>query len=50
MPGWPGVHGPIIACGDVLSTYGRFNNPHNNLIDNMMIFVAFWEELPADSR
>lgn len=41
----PGINGPIIYPGDVLSTHSVFNNTHARDIDNMAINTIIWEEL-----
>lgn len=41
----PGAFGPIIRKGDKLSAFGKFNNPHDHSIDEMVIFPILWEEL-----
>lgn len=41
----PGKNGPFVRRGEPLSTYAKFNNPHGRSIDNMVIFVTFWEEV-----
>jgi hypothetical protein len=45
----PGVNGPIVRAGDSLTAAGKFYNPHNRAIDNMTLFVVFWQEIPAES-
>ena len=46
LPLWsPGKDGPVFQAGSVLSVSGKFNNPHPQSIDNMMIFINFWEDL-----
>lgn len=44
-PWTPGVHGPVVRAGDRLSAHGRFRNPHDRPIDNMALFIVFWEAL-----
>lgn len=39
----PGINGPLIRRGDTLSAFGSYNNPHRRPIDNMTLFVVFWE-------
>lgn len=43
----PGVQGPLLRKGDALTAFGAFDNPHDVAIDNMTLFVTFWEVLPA---
>jgi hypothetical protein len=45
----PGVHGPIVRAGDSLTAAGKFYNPHDRSIDNMTLFVIFWQEIALDS-
>jgi hypothetical protein len=41
----PGAYGPIVKKGDALTAFGKFNNPHDRSIDNMVIFGVLWEEI-----
>jgi hypothetical protein len=38
-----------VRAGDSLTAAGKFYNPHNRAIDNMTLFVVFWQEIPAES-
>lgn len=40
-----GNRGPILKQGERLAAFGSFSNPHSYPIDNMVIFVVFWEYL-----
>ena len=49
LPVWaPGFYGPIVKKGDQLSTYSKFNNPHERAIDNMALFGIVWEAVHAE--
>jgi hypothetical protein len=49
LPLWvPGLYGPTVKKGDQLSTYSRFNNPHERSIDNMALFGIIWESVSVD--
>jgi len=41
----PGINGPILNMGDNLSVMGKFNNTHDYDIDNMALFILYWEDL-----
>jgi hypothetical protein len=44
MPLWaPGKGGPIVKTSDVLKVRGTFDNPHDRLMDEMIIVPVFWE-------
>ena len=41
----PGISGPVVPANSLYTAYGRFRNPHPRAIDNMLIFITFWEPL-----
>ena len=41
----PGINGPIVSAGDLLNIRAKFNNPHQQSIDNMAIMFVYWEDL-----
>ncbi len=42
----PGSAGPVIAAGEQIVVEGTFNNPHSQPIDNMLIYIVYYEILP----
>jgi hypothetical protein len=44
-PWSPGANGPTLKPGDKLQVFGSFSNPHDQPIDNMVVFRLFWEDL-----
>lgn len=44
----PGIYGPIVRKGEALTPFGAFENPHPIAIDNMAMFIIFWEEVSGD--
>jgi len=45
----PGINGPIVRAGDSLTAVGKYYNPHNRAIDNMTLFVIFWQEISPET-
>lgn len=41
----PGINGPVIRVGDELRVSAVYKNPHDRAIDNMALFVVFWQEM-----